>query len=396
MVGGFRMKENMIGKILTVSLLTIFLGFLGFIVAVFTSLMGGLKFYTPFVVIVTVAIIVFSTIFIFKFMKPRTFKISILSFACLCVAAVIGYEAIEAYHNSFETLNDAEVDLYEYHPFSETTKAVSLQETSTLKLEKDLPILDGATALYPVYSAFVKATYPQEQYDLYKSEVMSSKTDGAYLKLINGEVDIIFAAGPSKRQLQLAEQKGVEMKLTPIGREAFVFFVNSKNPVDNITLEEIRAIYSGEIENWSELGGNDASIRAFQRPADSGSQTALENLMGEKILMTPPKEDVVSGMGGIISKTSSYRNYKNAIGYSFRFFSTEMVKNGQIRHMKINSVFPDKESIRNGKYPIAAEFYAITAGTDNPNVDRFIEWILSDQGQYLIEETGYVPVIEND
>ncbi|WP_139192783.1 PstS family phosphate ABC transporter substrate-binding protein [Anaerobacillus arseniciselenatis] len=379
-------------KVISTIFLTISLVFIGFIAAVYASLMGAVKFYTPFVIIVTVAVIIFSIMRIFKLGYPRILRISVISFTSLCIIAVATYEINQAYHNSFETLNDAEVNLREYAPFSEDSKLVSLPETATLKMEGQLPVLDGATALYPVYGAFVEATYPEKNYDFYRSEVMCSKTDQAYEKLINGDADIIFAAGPSKRQIDLAKKRGVELKLTPIGREAFVFFVNSRNSVEGLTIEQIQGIYSGEVTNWSEVGGNSASIRAFQRPDDSGSQTALQNLMEGKTLMTPLKEDVVAGMGGIIEQTAQYRNYNNALGYSFRYFSTDMIENDEIRHLKINGVPPSVETIRTGEYPLAAEFYAITAGSDNPNIDAFIEWILSPQGQYIIEETGYVPL----
>lgn len=108
--------------------------------------------------------------------------------------------------------------------------------------------------------------------------------------------------------------------------------------------------------------------------------------------MDPPTEDVIGGMGGIISEAADYHNYSNSIGFSFRYFSTEMVQNGDIKHLEIEGVYPDKESIRNDSYPIASEFYAVTAGSDNPHIDDFIEWILSDEGQELVEKSGYVPV----
>lgn len=276
--------------------------------------------------------------------------------------------------------------------FWEDSKVVKLEEEAGFRLESNLPRLDGATALYPVYSAFAQATYPEREYDPYHSEVMSTKTGEAYNRLFNGEIDIIFVAGPSRKQVELAEQMGVELQLTPIGREAFVFFVNSTNPVEELTLDEIQRIYSGEITNWSNVGGNNEKIRPFQRPEGSGSQTALQNIMGETPLMEAPTEDVVAGMGGIIEQTANYRNYENAIGYSFRYFSTEMVQNGGIKHLKINGVAPTKDTIRSGEYPMISEFYAITAGSDNPNIEPFLEWILSDQGQKLIEETGYVSV----
>jgi phosphate transport system substrate-binding protein len=108
--------------------------------------------------------------------------------------------------------------------------------------------------------------------------------------------------------------------------------------------------------------------------------------------MVPPSENIVSAMGGIIDKTSDYKNYKNAIGYSFLFYATEMVKNNQIRLLKIDGVYPSKDTIRTKEYPLSAEFYAVTAGSKNPNIEPFIKWILGSQGQYLVEKTGYTPL----
>lgn len=99
-------------------------------------------------------------------------------------------------------------------------------------------------------------------------------------------------------------------------------------------------------------------------------------------------------MGGIISEVSQYRNYKNAIGFTFRFYSTEMVDNDQIKLLEIDGVAPTKENIRAGTYPITSELYIVTAGSDNRNVEPLIEWVLSKQGQALVEKVGYVPIKE--
>lgn len=108
--------------------------------------------------------------------------------------------------------------------------------------------------------------------------------------------------------------------------------------------------------------------------------------------MKAPAEDVATGMGGIIHEVSKYRNYKNAIGYTFRYYSTEMVGNKEIKLLSIDGVAPTKENIRNGTYPLTSEFYAVTVGTDNPNVTKFVDWIVSEEGQTLVDKVGYVPV----
>ena len=108
--------------------------------------------------------------------------------------------------------------------------------------------------------------------------------------------------------------------------------------------------------------------------------------------MKAPSEDMVSGMGGIIREVSQYRNYKNAMGFTFRYYSTEMVKNEKIKLLSIDGVAPTKENIQNGTYPLVSEFYAITAGTENHNVQKLIDWILSEEGQVMVEKVGYVPL----
>ena len=329
----------------------------------------------------------------------------------LLAATVVGgvYVGFGLYNDSIPTVEDRDGLIYEYEPFAEGTRAVYLDEESTLKFDRPTIDMDGATALYPIYSAFTQAVYPQGKYDIYDfkyneedgyGQVTCTGTIEAYERLIAGKTDIIFCAAPSKDQLALAEAEGMELHLTPIGREAFVFFVNSENPVQGLTVEQIQGIYTGEIKNWRELGGKNQRIRPYQRAENSGSQSALLRLMEGLPLMEPEKEDRIAGMGGIITQVASYRNHKNAIGFSFRFYSTEMVENEQIRLLALNGVAPTKETIRSGEYPISSNFYAVTASPmgqpapeeTNPELRAFLDWILSDQGQEIIEKTGYVGV----
>ena len=332
--------------------------------------------------------------YLFIRLSDREYHPSKFFFVGIVVLWIVvgGKLAYDTYHANMDRVN-AEVDLEQYEPNTPGTKAVSLEQKASLQLPKDnLLRLDGATALYPLYSAFVQATYPKKVYKVYDPTVRSTKTNQAYKNLIDGTADIIFVAGPSDAQLKHAKNKGVTLNMTPIGREAFVFFVHANNSIEGLTSDQIRSIYSGKVVNWKEVGGKNDKIRAFQRPADSGSQTAFEKFMGDQELMEAPSQDVVSGMGGVINEVSEYKNYKNAIGYTFRFFSTEMVKNENIRLLKVDGIYPDKESIRSESYPITAEFYAITAGTTNPHAQAFIDWILSAEGQELVEKTGYVPI----
>ena len=319
--------------------------------------------------------------------------------AVYALAAV--YVAWGAYRDSIPALDDREVLLWQYRPFAEDTKAVSLDEPSELQFEYPAGFqlkMDGAIALYPVYAAFVQAVYVNSEDRPTYEGAACTNTVNAYDRLIKRDADVIFAAAPSADQLDQAARAGMELHLTPIGREAFVFFVNSKNPVEGLTVEEIQRIYTGEITNWREVGGKNQSIRPFQRAANSGSQSALERLMDGLPLMEPEKEDRVSAMDGIIRQVADYRNFSNALGFSFRFYATEMVSDGDIRLLAVNGAPPTKETIRDGSYPLTSEFYAVTASpvgmpapeSYNKDLGAFLDWILSEQGQEIIEKTGYV------
>ena len=376
-----------------------FAAFYAIILTLFLSKRGDL--YAVMLMIAGALIFLCVAGLLWGFIKKKRFYIPIASIALVCLVISVGFLSYDAYIESIPTVGENERLLFDYVPYGEESLVATLDGEADLVLEGRLPVLDGATAMYPVYSAFARAVYPENEvvngyYNPYTNEaVYCSTTTGAYRNIVMGNADIIFVGGPSAEQKAYADENGVELVYTPIGKEAFVFFVNSKNPIENITVSQIQDIYSGETLDWSELGVDGmGKIRAFQRDEGSGSQTALRVLMGERELMTPPREDVIDGMGGIITKTSDYRNYKNALGYSFRFYSTSMVKNDKIKLLSLNGISPTAENIENGTYPMASYFYAVTRADADENTKRFVEWMTGPEGQELVAKTGYTPLGE--
>ena len=110
------------------------------------------------------------------------------------------------------------------------------------------------------------------------------------MNLVNGNVDMIYTVPLSEQQYQTASDAQLELALEPVSLEGFVFVVNASNPVSSLTQEQLRAIYSGEITNWSELGGKDEEIVAYQRNPDSGSQNFMVSFMGDTPLTDAPVE----------------------------------------------------------------------------------------------------------
>lgn len=272
------------------------------------------------------------------------------------------------------------VEVGNYVPFTGSANVFS--EDGAKKLEGDIPVIDGAAALLPVYAGFVQSIYPEdsvifngEDYDA-NSAMHYTNTRGAYKDIVDGNADIIICAQPSDEQLAYAKEKGVELELVPIGSDAFVFIVNANNPVSDITIDQIKGIYSGKITNWRELGGKNVPIAAMRRNKNSGSQTALEKIMGD----TPIKPDYTALFG-------------SPIGFSFRYYVTGMLAEGGVKILTINGVAPTTETIADGTYPVSGNLYAVyRKGETNENVYKAVDFMLSPEGQKIVEKSGYIPL----
>lgn len=343
--------------------------------------------------------------------RKRYFKkwgIFVLVYLLAC-GINMGYNAYDA----SITVNTApNINTDEYMPFVEDTKIVKLDHEASLRLTEDLPRVDGAAAVFPVYSAFVHAVYP-DNVQLHDQIFMDlgnynrntphvgafqyNNTTVGYGALAKKKTDIFFGAYPSQEQIAYARQHDTEFVYTPIGYDAFVFFVHKDNPIDNLTTEQIQAIYSGEITNWKELGGRNEKIAAFQRNQNSGSQSMLIRFMGDKPIMKPPAKMEISMMSGIVDRVSDYRSTTAAIGFSFRYYMEGIIQNPDIKLLSIDGIAPTVENIANGTYPITGPLYAVTwKGNENENIAKLLDWVLSEEGQYIIEQTGYVPLAKQE
>ena len=264
--------------------------------------------------------------------------------------------------------------------------------TEPLFSDEDYPIVDGSTATIPLAEAF-EANFKAK--DIEEVEINHSKTHNAYVNLINGDADLILVTEPSEDELKLAEENGVELEIVKVVNEGFVFFINSKNPVKSLTLEQIQQIYSGEITNWNEVGGNDQKIIAYQRPVNSGSQTGMLSLvMKDKALVEAPTEYIASGMQDIIDVVSDYENSSGAIGYSYYYYANTMYLSDNIKLLSVNDVEPNNETIKEGEYSIQTAYY-IVIRKDEPEDSKtrvLMDAMLSARGQLVAENAGYVPL----
>ena len=387
--------------------LAIVLVFPLFPMAVILSIING----TYQMILVLGVCLIYSIIFTALISKQR--KIAISSLFSLVCAGLCFFTYFNSPNYKYKNQNHgftymngfSSTDLSDYHVYSDSGKLAELGHEPEFMIENsaDMPILDGAEACYPVYAAVAKtlyqdiaeieSTYANAVHNENGSIVTFYNTAVAFERLVAGDVDMFFGAKPSASQIEYAQEAGVELVYTPIGKEAFVFFVEEDNPIDDLTADQIRSIYHGDITNWKEVGGNNEKIIAFQRPERSGSQSMMVYFMGDVSLKEPLTYEMEYSMMGIVEQVAEYQNEEGAIGYSFRYFLEELNQVDNVKMLKVDGVIPSNTSLQDGTYPLTATLYCITLkDSTNPYVQKVIDFLLSEDGQYLIEETGYSPL----
>lgn len=259
---------------------------------------------------------------------------------------------------------------------------------------ENMPRLDGSTATAPLAQAAAAVLLGESEEDV-ADLIDFSRTTESYRQLMQGDADLLIAAEPNAAVFDEMEEAGFEVQMEPLATDALVFMVNEDNPVDSLTTEQLRGIYSGEITNWSEVGGADLDIVPFQRNAESGSQVLMEKLVMDGTEMTePPEGYMIASMVGLMDAVKEYDNSSNAIGYSVYYYAHDMQMAGGLKLLKIDGVAPEAATIRSGEYPFLNPYYvAMNAAEPEGSMTRVLyDWLLGPDGQKLVDMKGYVSV----
>lgn len=239
-----------------------------------------------------------------------------------------------------------------------------------------------------------------ERYQQIHPEVRISVTGGGsgtgIAALINGTVDIANASRQIKaEEIDAAIQNGAQPQEFVVARDAIAIIVNLQNPVDQLTLQQVSDIYSGRINNWLEVGGEDRPVVRLSRETNSGThvyfleevlrlgQEDNNTLFSPDTLLLPSSEGI----------TAEARQNPNVIGYDGLGYVTPEVKVIKIARDDTGPyVLPSLESVNNGQYPIARDLYMYTADEPAGAIADYLEWILSSEAQEIVSNMGFVPV----
>lgn len=345
-------------------------------------------------------------------------KIPVTGIVIALLSAVIigssGY-AIYKYLSTDKSMLEAEPDQVYENTNVMLSRADDWRQIATQKLLsfQDFAGIDGSTATIPITAEIARqfcGASDEEVYDY----VIHHTTDVAYRKLIRGKKNILewydengeeqtykhpvrflFATPPSEEEYALADKENVTLEVMPVALDGFVFITHKDNPVDSLTIQQIQDIYSGKITNWQEVGGNDEEIRAFQREKNSGSQTAMEELvMKGKAMADAPTTYTALGMGGLVEMVAEYENESAAIGYTYYYYINNLYKNPDIKVLRIDGISPDNENLISGAYPFTTAYQAVIR-SDEPEDSKYRklrDYMLTDEGQEIIRMAGYCPV----
>ena len=267
------------------------------------------------------------------------------------------------------------------------------------------PKVDGSTANIPMM-AQIMADYldiPLEEARNNFQSVLT--TDAAWENMsykYTNDVDyipqLILVYEPSENVKKIINKSENKLVIRPIGVDALVFIKNKNNPIENLSTDDLINIYTGELTNWKDLGGEDKNIEAFQRNYNSGSQTLFTKLlMKDKQPMQAKESYYLAEMGDVITRLSEYKNDSNSIGYSVYYYAKKMYSNPDLDFFAIDGIKPSDETIQNRTYPFLNEYYLVMRADepDDGEVRKLYDYILSEKGKESIRKAGYIPVYDN-
>ena len=259
------------------------------------------------------------------------------------------------------------------------------------KWERYSPFLQDPTRakqeVRPVYAC------SDSQRALIEKKMQKSNTHQSYMNLIDGKVELVIAARAASRdENKYARDNNVALIEKPIAKDALTFMVNNSNPIECLSVEQIRKIYTGDITNWQEVGGEDMLITPYVRNRNSGSQEKFETMVMDGLEIKKFPEWHM----GTTMETPYFQieNDRSGIAFTPYYYYSVIVGYGSTKAIGIEGVSMIKENIYNDTYPYVTNIYAsIRADIDKSSTAyKIFEFLTSDKGQSVVEESGYIPL----
>lgn len=269
-------------------------------------------------------------------------------------------------------------------------------EKAVVLTEDQLPRIDSTISLQPLVLEIIKDFTGNE--GLTSSKLGFTDTEEGYKKLINGQIDYLFATEPSQSALNLAGSAGVEFEMVPFVKEGFVFVVSGKNPINSLKIADIQKIYNGQVKNWAQLGGENIDIKAFQKTETSATQNEMKTTVMKNLQMIDPPLSAFNtkDYGVVNDLIATFDNSKEALGYCFYhdamlWYNTDDKNENATKLLQIDGVTPNYDNLKNGNYPFVSTYYLIKLKTnETEQMGVFEDALFSERGTNIVKEAGYI------
>ncbi len=245
------------------------------------------------------------------------------------------------------------------------------------KDSKKTLVIAGSTSVQPFVEALAEI-YAQKNKSV-EINVQGGGSSAGIQSALSGTANI----GMSSRHLSPDEES--KLKIIPIAYDAVVVILNPRNKIDNISLEDIRKIFSRKILNWKELGGEDKEINAITREDGSGTRSAFQELV--------MKETPISNACMVQDSNGSVREIVKADPWSIAYISLGLVDK-DVKAVKIDGILPDRAAVKEKKYNFMRPFLFVHIGELRKEAKDFINFVLSNEGQAFLEKEGLIRLDE--
>ena len=264
---------------------------------------------------------------------------------------------------------------------------------------ESFPRIDGSPVTAPLAQAVACVLLGDSREDVADMTIFT-RTTQAYRNLAAGESDILIVGEPTPDVRSDLDRRGFNIEMAPIAMDALVFLVSTSNPVDNLTSQQLREIYTGSITNWQQLGGENTDIEAFQRNEEAMSQVLMQKLVMDWEPMADAPIQIFSSefeMGESITAIKGFDGSAGAIGFTMFYYADVMEMAEGFKILSIDGIMPGPETIKNGQYPFLNPYYAVINAThpEDSHVRIMFNWLQSEEGQELISRQGYVSLMES-
>jgi phosphate transport system substrate-binding protein len=208
--------------------------------------------------------------------------------------------------------------------------------------------------------------------------------------LINGTTDVCESSRAMKdsEKKQLSEKTGAPPVEIPVAKDGVSVYVHESNPIAELTMAQLKAIFTGKVTSWKELGGSDAKIIPYSRENSSGTYVFFKEHVLENADFTPRAQ----AMPGTAAVVNAVTKEKFGIGYGGAAYSKGIKVLKVKKEAATPAVAPSDATIRDGSYPLSRPLFFYVRAKPSAEIKAFTEWVLSPEGQGVVTKVGYFPI----